>query len=451
MALLSFLLSLVLCSFMVGAVITGRIKNDILQIEQFVFEKTSRIEETLSKLFYKTEMLAALVRYGNGVIQDFDGIAALIVDEPAILNILIAPNGIVTNAYSVRDDVSLLLGHDFFTESSGNIEALKAIINKELVMAGPFMARQGYMVLAGRLPVFLDEEKTDLWGLVSVTLSFPEALDNAELGRLRMQGYEYELWRINPDTNEKQVLDSNIRNASPNARYIEKHIPFLNADWYLKLLTTRSWYNYPEVIILILAGLFISFLILFIAQNNFRLKQTRAELAVLAKSDPLTGILNRRHFTDFIQIDIERARRLKENTYFILIDVDHFKKVNDTYGHIIGDKVLIEIAKRMKEIIRPYDLLARYGGEEFIIYLPNTDKNGAAVIAERIKHRLCDYPCEFPEVSLTVSASFGIAKIYDNGIEKAIRNADIALYRAKKEGRNRVVFYCDDTPAVMNH
>jgi len=341
----------------------------------------------------------------------------------------------------VRDDASLLMGHDFFSEASGNIEALRAVETGELVMAGPFMARQGYNVLAGRLPVFLDEEKTDLWGLVSVTLGFPEALDNAELGRLRMQGYEYELWRINPDTNERQVLDSNIENARPNARYIEKHFQYLNADWYLKLLAARSWYNYPEVIILIIAGLFISFLVLFVVQNNFQLKQTRAELAVLAKTDPLTGIFNRRHFSELVQIDIERTQRLKESSYVILVDIDHFKNVNDTYGHTVGDKVLVEIAKRFKETLRPYDLFARYGGEEFIIYMSNTDRDGAAITAERLRQKLCNEPCEYKEVRLNISASFGVAKIDDSGFENAIQHSDSALYQAKREGRNKVVFY----------
>jgi len=447
-AVLSFLISLMLCAFMVGSVIVARERNEVLRREQFILEKTLRIEETLSKLLFKTEVLAALVRHGDGYIHDFDGLAAVIIDDPAILNVLIAPDGIVTKAYSTLGDVSLLLGHDFFSESGGNIEAMLAVETGNLVMAGPFMARQGYMVLAGRLPVFLDAEKTDFWGLVSVTLRFPEALENAELGRLRMQGYEYELWRINPDTGERQVFDSNIETANPNARYVEEHLQLWNADWYLRLLATHSWYNYPEVIILIFAGLLVSLLVLYIAQNNFRLKQTRAELAELAKSDPLTGIYNRRHFAELARIDIERTQRHNEDSYVILIDADHFKSINDTYGHLIGDKVLIEIAQRFKEAIRPYDLLARYGGEEFIIYMPNLSKESITAATERLRRKICDHPFEVTDVSLNLSASFGVTIIDSDGIEKAIKNADDALYRAKEQGRNKVVFHCPDTADV---
>lgn len=440
-AILSFLISLVLCSVMIGAVIVGRERTENLQKEQLILEQSLRIQDALTRLFYKTEVLATLIRHGDGILQDFDEIAALIVDDPVMLNVLIAPGGVVTNAYSVLDDASSLIGHDFFSELSGNIEAMLAIQTGELVMAGPFMARQGYMVLAGRLPVFLDAEKTNFWGLVSVTLRFPEALDNAELGILRIQGYEYELWRINPDTGEHQILDSTINNAGPNARYLEEHIQFLNADWYLRLLTTRAWYSYPEVIVLILAGLFISLLVLFVAQNYFRLKQARAELAVLATTDPLTGIYNRRHFIELARIDIERARRFSEKPYVIIIDADYFKKVNDTYGHLVGDEVLIEITNRLKETIRPYDVLARYGGEEFIVYMPNSNEDGIAAAAERLRLNICETPFKFLDVDLNITASFGVSIIDDDGIEKAIKNADDALYRAKEEGRNRVDFH----------
>ena len=440
LAVVSFIVLLVTSAIMVNIVIAGRENNDALQTERFLVEKSLKIQDTLSGFFFKTEMLAALVQHGDGHIHDFDGIAALIVNDPVILNVLIAPGGVVEKAYSTLGDVSALIGHDFFEDSSGNIEARRAVDTGELVMAGPFMARQGYMVLAGRLPVFLDEEKTEFWGLVSVTLQFPEVLDNAELGHLRMQGYEYELWRIDPDTNQRQVLDSNNENIKPGTPYVEKHISFLNADWYLRLYATQSWFDYPEVILLISAGLFISFLVFFIAQSNFKLKQTKEELAVLAKSDPLTGIYNRRHFAELAQMDIERARRFNEKSYIILIDIDHFKNVNDTYGHLVGDNVLIEAAKRMKEIIRPYDLLARFGGEEFIIYMPNSSKEGATAAAERLRLRINDHPFKQTDTVLKISASFGVAELGGDGIERTIKKADDALYRAKEEGRNKIVF-----------
>jgi len=251
-----------------------------IQKEQIMSEKIQRIDEVLSRLFYKTEILAALIRQGEGRIDNFDKIAPSIVDDPAILNILIAPNGVVSHAYSPVSDVSPLIGHDFFEDSGGNIEAILAIESGELLMAGPFVVRQGYTALAGRLPVFLDAEKRELWGLVSVTLRFPEALDNAQLENLRIRDLEYELWRIDPDTNEKQVLDSNLKTVRPNARYIEKSMQIQNATWYLRLISTSVWYHGLENIALVCAGFLISFLAAFLMQNNVKLRQTKAVLEV---------------------------------------------------------------------------------------------------------------------------------------------------------------------------
>jgi len=108
MAVLSFLLSLLICSSMVGIVAAGKINTRNLEAEQFILEKSASINETLSKLFYKTEILAAMVRLGGGDIQDFDSVAAMIADDPAILNVLIAPGGVVSKMYSVLGDAEFI-------------------------------------------------------------------------------------------------------------------------------------------------------------------------------------------------------------------------------------------------------------------------------------------------------------------------------------------------------
>jgi diguanylate cyclase (GGDEF)-like protein len=310
-------------------------------------------------------------------------------------------------------------------------------------LGGPFKSAQGGEVLVGRLPVYIDTQtkKHKFWGLVSVTLKFPQALDAAELSIFKTQGLAYELWRVNPDTNEKQVILSNYENSKSNHRFIEKHVPVINADWYLKVWPIRVWYSYPESLVLIIASFFISFLVLFVMQNNFVLKRMRFVLEDMAKCDPLTGIYNRRHFMEDSQMDIQRASRQKDDCYIILFDLDKFKSVNDTHGHLIGDNVLIDTTTRIKAVIRPYDLFARYGGEEFIIYASGIDKNGIAALAERLRLSICDKEFEYEGVCLNSSASFGIAHIGDYDINKAILHADKALYTAKNEGRNRVVFW----------
>jgi diguanylate cyclase (GGDEF)-like protein len=444
-AVLSFLISLAFCGFSIGLTIFNRANVERLQTEQLIYEKSLRINGVISQLLHKTQILSYLVIQSDGEIENFENIAASIVSsDPAILNVLVAPGGIVTHAYT-RDGSQALIGWDFFADFDGNVEAARAFESKQLVMAGPFIGAQREMILAGRLPIFLNSTDggQELWGLVSVTLRFPDALDGAELDILRTQRLSYELWRINPDTDEKQVIVECTEYFKPNSNYTEKHIQILNADWYLKVSPIRQWYSHPENIILIIAGIFISLLVFFVVQNNFKLSKMQNKLESLARTDVLTDIYNRRFFMEISQINIEKAQRTNEKCYVVLFDLDKFKSVNDTYGHLIGDKVLIETAMRVKSVIRPFDVFARYGGEEFIIFVSGTDDDGMDKMTERIRLSFCDKNFEYKNLSFGISASFGISKIGERGLEKAIQQADEALYEAKEQGRNRVVFHKD--------
>ena len=140
--------------------------------------------------------------------------------------------------------------------------------------------------------------------------------------------------------------------------------------------------------------------------------------------------------------------RTGTNCFIILFDLDRFKNTNDTYGHQAGDQVLKETARRVKSVIRPYDIFARYGGEEFTIFMTATDeitKENIVSAVERCRIAICETPVIYNNLQIPVSASFGIsyaAPRYE--MEIAATQADIALYQAKNEGRNRVVFYNDD-------
>jgi len=168
------------------------------------------------------------------------------------------------------------------------------------------------------------------------------------------------------------------------------------------------------------------------------------KLEEIAYTDSLTEIMNRRHFLNLALTQFERVVRKNNEAFVILIDVDHFKEINDTYGHLIGDKVLKCLADRIKSIIRPYDLFGRYGGEEFIMFIYDIDHENTVVFAERIRTVINGCPMEFDDVSLTVAASLGVAPVLAGGsLEEVIRFADEALYKAKRGGRDRVEFAHD--------
>ena len=443
-AIISFLISITFCSFLISTTINNRTKITKMTMERQIFERTHRIHEEIMKLMYKTEMLSALVIQKDGSTDSFYDIAPAMIDDPKIQDVLLAPDGIVTNIYPLYGNEGVI-GFNLFDNHTGNKEAALASELGELVLSGPFDLINGGQALVGRLPVYIDtpEEDNKFWGFVSITLKFPQVLEHAELEIFDTYGYSYELWRINPDTDERQVIASNYEKFKPHYRFIEKQINILNAEWYLRVSPVRIWYSYPENIALVLAGFCISLLVFFVMQNNYEMKKMQMVFELMAITDPLTNIFNRRHFLEIVRINLEKARRIKEDCFFIMFDIDRFKLVNDTYGHQIGDRVLMDVSSRIKAGIRTYDLFARYGGEEFIVFVSGISKKEIIEMTERLRLSLCDRKFEYENVSIDCSASFGIACFTDYNIDKALKQSDEALYTAKRNGRNCVVYYCE--------
>ncbi len=160
----------------------------------------------------------------------------------------------------------------------------------------------------------------------------------------------------------------------------------------------------------------------------------------LAITDSLTGVFSRRYLLERFNEEMERSKNFKYNFSFLMIDIDHFKDFNDRYGHLVGDAILREISKTIKENIRQIDLVGRYGGEEFSVILSETDKYGARFVAERIRQAIEYGPVKAYDEDLKVTISIGISTFPDDAkdIQILIDRADWALYRAKQSGRNRV-------------
>jgi diguanylate cyclase (GGDEF)-like protein len=156
-----------------------------------------------------------------------------------------------------------------------------------------------------------------------------------------------------------------------------------------------------------------------------------------ATHDALTGSWNRRAFVEIIQREIERARRENSSFALLMLDLDHFKQINDTMGHQTGDRVLQEVTRRVQSVIRTYDSVGRYGGEEFLVLVPGYDCQLALDMGERIRLSISTKPFAVDPHPITLTISIGIACIAsDPDVENLIHRADGALYRAKTEGRN---------------
>ena len=173
--------------------------------------------------------------------------------------------------------------------------------------------------------------------------------------------------------------------------------------------------------------------------ENASLHETVERQAV---TDELTGLANVRAFTSFLDREIERRRRFDHPVGLVMIDLDDFKRVNDTYGHQQGDEVLAHVAWVLREASRDLDMVVRYGGEELAVVLPQTDGSGAAQLAERMRRAIesLHVPRVGQSGTIEVTASFGVASVPENGLDRneLIAAADAALYAAKAGGKNRV-------------
>jgi two-component system cell cycle response regulator len=175
-----------------------------------------------------------------------------------------------------------------------------------------------------------------------------------------------------------------------------------------------------------------------------QINEAKERLATLAVQDELTGLYNYRYLQTRLTEEFKRAERYREPLSCVMIDVDHFKRINDRFGHDVGDRALREVSARLVKAVREIDVVARYGGEEFLLVLPSTNFSGALSVAERVWRAIGSDPFVLPDAAERVTASVGVA-VYPSrdirGKDQLVKAADRALYQAKNEGRDRICVF----------
>lgn len=182
--------------------------------------------------------------------------------------------------------------------------------------------------------------------------------------------------------------------------------------------------------------------VVWVACNITRRHQLEAQLQLLSETDELTGAYNRRRLLDSLKLSLAQFREQQIPTALVLMDVDHFKSINDRFGHIAGDEVLRGMAHHAMAHLREGDLFARFGGEEFALLLPNTALDTATAIAERLRQTIAFgnfLPQSHPPLIVTASMGLSLIQAHDQAIETILRRVDDALYQAKRSGRNCLV------------
>ncbi len=256
---------------------------------------------------------------------------------------------------------------------------------------------------------------------------------------------------VNRDTITPTLYGNTIRLNEYNHYAMQYKISVYISYVVLSCIFTTAMNVVHSIFFLQISLTSISFLVPSIAGILFGItlahnKVLSQQLTRIAYTDSLTLTYNRLHFDKFLESEISKIKRYGGTFSIIFFDLDHFKQVNDNYGHDIGDKVLRCVTDIVSSANRSADIFARYGGEEFIILTPSTDLAGASNHAERLRKDIADY--DFP-ISNTITCSFGVAEFdpdSDNS-ETVIKRADNALYLAKENGRNRVEAISSCEPA----
>lgn len=217
----------------------------------------------------------------------------------------------------------------------------------------------------------------------------------------------------------------------------QEHVAYIvhyNVSAFLGLLEEKIRLYY---MFLSLTSLLLSIIVFILLYMQFKREE---DSYIMATHDPLTGIYNRKGLEDILKQKIGEIKRYKRALSVIFFDIDHFKNINDTYGHKVGDLVLQQISQLVSKNIRQSDIFARWGGEEFILFLPETSLEHAEVLAEKLRKIIQSH--EFPYVG-KVTCSFGVAKLQEGESEDdLLKRADALLYKAKNSGRNRVESFC---------
>lgn len=284
----------------------------------------------------------------------------------------------------------------------------------------------------------------ELFGFIGTLASIGYIFQTDFVGELKIAGKFDEKWE----------LGVGVRNdEAPLLGIFEKLIKSLSAQQQQKILNKYIAIKYEERIdySLLVKVLIIVFLLMSIglyhnrqlARVNNKLELLQEKLKNQANRDPMTNLYNRRYFHDAAVNIVKVNKRDKKESAVMMLDIDNFKVINDTYGHATGDEVIKSISSLLELHTRESDLVARFGGEEFVVLLPNTDIAGSMKVASKLREKIEEERVVVGANKVSFTISIGVAKVLedDQNIEAALKRADDALYEAKESGKNRVVIY----------
>lgn len=449
---LTFLLCLAGGAYLVELNHELQLRDQNKLMQEIAASQALAIERRLTHSLSATYILAQELRRGRGQIDDFDRFADQVIRSiGGISNLQLAPNGIIDRIYPLAGN-ERAIGHNLLVDDARRAEAKLAIEQKQLTLAGPFGLIQGGVGIIGRNPVFLNQDgKETFWGFASALIYLDDLIKFTELNALTDRDFQYQLSRIHPDTEQREIFSGQkVLDVDVKQSFLIR-VP--NGEW---LITIGTPYSYSHVLgytITVLLSLLISMMIYHFVRIPEQLQITvdrqTEKLRHLAFKDHLTGLANRRLLLAQIKQEILDLKRNHTLAALLCVDLDDFKRINDTMGHDAGDTLLQKTAARFRDTLRSNDIIARLGGDEFAILLVDVGnyENVSRVTGNLLA--VMQRPVTIQNHELVVTGSIGITLIPNDGDNDSelLRHADLALYAAKRQGKNNYQFF---NPEMQN-
>lgn len=411
-----------------------------------------QLEESINSTFFLFKGLITHIKLNPGLTQaEFEKISKqLIEDQPKINNIAAAPDLIVRMVYPLEGNQEIM-DLDYHQLPTQWPSVLRAKETGQVVLAGPVQLVQGGFGLIGRLPVYIQgmSGQREFWGIVSTVIHVDAFYRAAGLYDASL-GLEFAIRGKNGMGDRGEVFFGNGE-LFRHDRSVMMDIMIPGGFWQIAAKPTEEWtaFSKPVLFIYLLGSISVILAIIsfYIRRNHeYQWRKNELHISYLAYHDSLTGLPNRTQFTEELGRVLAHAKRSGNTIAVLMLDLDHFKQVNDTMGHAAGDELLIEIARRLKKRTRKEDHIARLGGDEFaIIQRDLKTSDDAVTFAQELIDSLSQ-PYNIKQTKFQSSASIGIAiwhpgeKIDGNLLEEA----DIALYRAKDKDRGSYAFHTSE-------
>lgn len=418
-------------------------------INQVTDAQASAIERRLAQSLSSTYILAVEVRFKNGDLSNFESFAEETINAlGGISNLQLAPNGVIHKIHPLAGNEKAI-GHNLLQDDKRRKEAHQAIQERKLTLAGPFETIQGGVAVIGRNPIFLnDNGEEKFWGFASAFIYLDDLLDVTDLAELETKGYNYELSRTHPDSGKWEVFAQSKKPLSNINVTYPINVP--NSNWKLTLsrpLPERPLNVTEGLAVSMLIAAVLSLLVTYILREPERLRavvnEKTAQLNELAFYDVLTGLMNRRLFMEQLELEFKNIQRSDRKAALMYLDLDDFKKINDSLGHNAGDQLLVGVAKRLKANVRDSDIIGRLGGDEYAILLRNINEvEDCQQIADKM---IRDVSSEMviTGTPVNVGLSIGITVFPDDStsVQEILKHADLALYASKDKGKNLASFF----------